>query len=323
MLRRIVIASVLVLLVAGAAGAWLWWHQEPAAKGFAYVALDRTPLWDGTGPVRRRLDQLPWGEKLTVLDRYANSLEVRTSSGEIGWAKADDLVAPEAWAQLGALAARVRQMIPQAAGHARVLSNLRLAPGTASPRIAQLPRGTPVEILARGVAASDSGTGNAPRKQDWLLLRTRMPGGGQIAGWAVADFIQDDPPDPLPTYAAASGVAPVAWFPLRRVHDPQAGWKPYYLFAGTSAAEGSPCDFTRISVYTWSLEQERYVTAFTQGGLCGLLPLDVTLESGPRQDTRFRFRNLGPGGEQALTYLMRDTIVFPPRLARPAPRRRR
>ncbi len=323
MLRRILIALVLVLLVSGAAGAWLWWHMQPSAKGFAYVALDRAPLWDGTGPVRRLLGQLPWGEKLTVLGHYADSTEVRRAGGEIGWAESDDLADPQVWAQLGALAARVRQMTPQAVGHTRVLSNLRLNPGIDSPRIGQLRPNTSVEILARGVAASNSGAEGQPRKQDWLLLRARRQGGGQIAGWSLADFIQDDPPDPLATYATSSGVTPVAWFPLRTVNDPRAGTKPYYLFAGTSAAEGSPCDFTRISVYTWSVVKEQYATAFTEGDLCGRLPLDVAFDSDPRKDVHFRFRNLGPGGEETLAFLMRATIVFPERPARRARARRR
>jgi hypothetical protein len=309
MLKRIVIAVVVVLLVSGLAGAWIWWHAQPQPKGVAYVGSGDVPLWDGTGQVRRRLAKLPYGEKITILDHYRDSVEIRTGKGAVGWVNEDGLIDPAVWNQLGQLAARVRAMIVQARGHTRVLSNLRLDPGRGSPRIGQLRKDTPVEILRRGVAEwAGAGNGGSPRKEDWLLVRARTAVHGEIAGWVLGRFIVEDPPDPLPAYATSAAMAPVAWFPLRQVDDP-AGPKPNYLMLGASGPEGQPCDFTKARVYTWSVTNQRYETAFVRNDLCGKLPVSVTLEPNQHQDVLIQFENLAPGSKQTVTYRMRASMV--------------
>jgi hypothetical protein len=309
MLRRILIAVILVLLVSGLAGAWIWWHAQPRPIGEAYVGAGDVPLWDGNGQVRRRLAKLAYGEKVAILDHYRDSVEVRTGKGIVGWVDEDGLIEPDVWQRLGQFATRVQTMKVQAQGHTRVLSNLRLEPGRSSPRIGQLRKDTPVEILLRGVAEW-AGEGNAggPRKEDWLLVRARTTVHGEIAGWLLGRFVSDDPPDPLPAYATSAGMQPVAWFPLRNVDDP-SGPKPNYLMVGSSGPEGQPCDFTKVRVLTWSVVHERYETAFVRNDLCGKLPVSVTLEPNPQQDVLIRFENLEPEGKQTVTYRMRSTMV--------------
>jgi hypothetical protein len=119
---------------------------------------------------------------------------------------------------------------------------------------------------------------------------------------------------------------PVAWFPLRAVLDRTLGPKPYYLMMGTAEPEGQICDFTMLRVYTWSVAQQNYETAFVQNGLCGRLPVEVTLAPDRERDVYFRFQDTEPGGISTLAYRMQDTIVRP---VQPAgvnstkPRRRR
>lgn len=331
MLKRILIAIAVVVAASGLASAYIWWHSVPKAKGEAYVGAGDVPLWDGTGQVRRRLARLDYGEKVAVLDEYEDAVEVRSAKGTIGWVDQDNLIEPGVWQQFGQLAGRVRPMVTQASGHTRVISNLHLQPGRTTPLIGQLPKNTPVEVLGRGVAEWQGAGGNAsPRKEDWLLVRAKTPALGQIAGWALGRFIADDPPDPLPAYAISAAMNPVAWFPLRQVSDP-SGPKPYYLMAGTRGAEGQPCDFTMLRVYTWSVTHHQYETAFVQNDVCGKLPITVTFVSDPQQDVHFSFQDLDPSGEQAVTYLMRRTMVREVRagpsteqaLRRRGPRRRR
>lgn len=309
MLRRILITLALVLLISGAASAWLWWHATPSPKGEAYVGMDAAPLWNGNGQVRSRLQKLPWGTKLTVLDHYGDSVQVRTGKGIVGWVNEDNLIDPGVWQRLGKLAVRVRRMTTQAPAHARVLSNLRLDPGRTSPRVGQLRRNTPVDVLARGVATWDGGPGGRPRKEDWLLVRAHLPGGGEIAGWVLGSFIEEDLPQPLPAYASSAGVDPVAFFPLREVKDPRAGVKPNYLLAGVGGPAGGPCDFTRVGVYTWSVTHRQYETAFVQSNLCGHLPIRVEFKNDRQREVLFSFENLDPRGNKTLTYRMRGTMV--------------
>ncbi|HVB98164.1 MAG TPA: SH3 domain-containing protein [Candidatus Dormibacteraeota bacterium] len=324
MVRRVLIALVFVLVVSATVVAWVWWHAQPKPTGEAYVGMGDVALWDGTGPVRRQLEALSYGEKMVVLDRYSDWVEVRAPKGGVGWVSQDDLIEPEVWKRLGSLAEQVRAMTVQARGHTAVLSNIRIEAGRTSPRIGQLRAKTPVEILARAVVAraggGDSGGsgGAGPRKEDWLLVRARTERMGEIAGWVLGDFIDEDPPAALVPAVASTGMRPVAWFKLRTVNDPTRGPIPYYLMAGTTGPEGQDCDFTMLRVFTWSIPHQQYETAFVQNGLCGRLPIGVTLESGQAQDVLFRFQNLQPPHAAILTYRMRSTIVR--LLPQPGPR---
>jgi hypothetical protein len=312
MVRRVLIAVAVVLLVSGGAGLWLWWNAKPKARGDAYVGLSNVPLWDGNGQVRRRLQNLAWGERVSILDQYNDSIKVRTPQGKVGWVNEDRLIDPDVWQRLGTLAARVRQMTTQAQGHTAVLSNLRLDPGRASPRVGQLKPNTPVEVLARGVAersAESAQARNTSRKESWLLVRARIGDGEQVAGWVLASFLSLDLPDPLPAYATSAGMSPIAYFPLETVKDAGYGEKPYYLVAGSSGAPGQACDFTMLRVYTWSTVKHRYETSYVQNDLCGHLPIRVERNVGPQRDALFSFDNFSSSGSQQLNYRMRHTIV--------------
>lgn len=317
MFRRVFITAVLALMVSGAVVAWVWWRAEPKPIGNAYAGMGDISLWDGTGPVRRQLGTLSYGERLVVLSRYSDSVEVRTPKGKIGWVNTGKLIEPAVWQQLGELAVKIRAMHSQALGHTSVLSNVRIGPGLSSPRVGQLRANTPVEILRRAVVARGgvkSPGGNAvSRRQDWLLVRARAPQLGQIAGWVYGDFIADNPPAALVPYLSSAGMQPVAWFALRKVADPTRGLVPNYLMLGTDQPEGSACDFDMLRVFTWSRGIHQYATAFVQNNLCGRLPVDVTFESGRHKSVLFRFPNVGRASVSTMTYRMQDTIVRPVR----------
>lgn len=324
MVRRVLYTLVLVVIVSGAAVAWVWWHAQPKPIGDAYAGVGDIALWDGTGPVRRQLEALSYGERLVVLDRYSDSAEVRTPRGRIGWVDDGDLIEPDIWQRLGDLAVKVRAMPVQALGHTSVLSNVRIDPGLLAPRVGQLRANTPVQILARAVidrGGTDSAAGSAgSRNQDWFLIRARTPQVGEIAGWVFGEFIAEDPPLALAPDITSAGMRPVAWFALRKVNDPTQGSVPYYLMLGTDQSEGSTCDFDMLRVYTWSTLRHQYETAFVQNGLCGRLPVQLTFESDRQRSVLFGFQNVQSGGSSTLTYRMEDTLVFP--LRPPAPSRR-
>jgi hypothetical protein len=314
MLRRVLIALTVVLLVSGGVGLWLWWKAAPPVRGEAYVSLSDVPLWDGNGQIRRRVQDLSWGEKLTILAQYNDSIKVRTPQGNVGWVSEDRLMDSDVWQHLGTLAARARQMSTQAQAHTAVLSNLRLDPGRTSPRVGQLKPNTPVEVLERGVVertAESALARNTSRKEPWLLIRARLGNGEQIAGWTLSSFITLDLPDPLPAYATSAGMTPVAYFPLHSVQDSGYGEKPYYLVAGSASGQDQSCDFTMLRVFTWSTLKHRYETAFVQNNLCGHLPVQVQRDVDPQHDSLFSFDDSSAGAPQRLSYRMRNTMVRP------------
>jgi hypothetical protein len=172
-----------------------------------------------------------------------------------------------------------------------------------------------------------AGDSEPAKKEDWFLVRgvaTRPPGeaaartaetsnttppgdagANPIAGWVVGRFIELDLPDQVREGTASAGIRPIAWFEINRVADP-SGEKPQYLVAGARGAEGQPCDFTTLRVFTWHVKKSRYETAYIENNLCGELP--VRLAKSAKGEPEFRFREMGAKKDER-GYRMTQTVV--------------
>jgi hypothetical protein len=128
---------------------------------------------------------------------------------------------------------------------------------------------------------------------------------GPVAGWVLARFIELELPDAVKDYASSADLRVVAWFELNRVADGSGGAVPQYLVAGSRGAEGSPCDFTMLRVYTWSVARKRYETAYVESDLCGRLPIDVSTSGSIPE---FQFPDVDQGGAKR-KYAMYQTSV--------------
>jgi len=149
------------------------------------------------------------------------------------------------------------------------------------------------DLVSGGPVGTQSGPGDA----NGLV--------GPVAGWVLARFIELDLPGPVRDYATSADLRVVAWFELNRVPDGSGGEAPQYLVAGSRGAEGQPCDFTMLRVYSWGIARKRYETAYIESNLCGRLPIRVFANAkGPE----FRFSEAGDGGAER-TYVMQATSV--------------
>lgn len=314
-MRRILV--VLALALTAAAAFW-WLRPAPRFRGEAAYVVGRTvTVWTRRSQVREPAGLLHYGERVTVLEHQTGQARVRSEEGTIGWVDERQLMDAEMWQRSTQLMERSRAMPVQALGRTKVLSNLRSGPGRAAPRIYQLPSGAPVQVLERAVAEGKAEEGEPPRRgaapqeklaqprrEDWLLVRTRVEDVGEVAGWVLGRFVEPDLPGPLRDYAA--GIRFLAWFELNRVPS-EEGEKPQYLAVGTTGPEGQPCDFTLLRFYTWNSARHRYETAYVESFLCGRLPVRVTPE-GP-QGASFRFTAVGKRGEEVREYRMHQNIV--------------
>ena len=329
MKRKLVIAVPLLSVVA-----LLAWYFRPKHEllGEAYVGEKTATLWSSVAQVRQPLDTLHYGDRVDVVGRRNDNLKVRTAAGQLGWVEGRYLIDAGLWQRSIKLLKEVQSMPVQAHGRTKVATNLRVSPGRGQARLYQFGRGVPVEILERSVAdwvqvTDEKDTGDQPetKKEDWYLVRgiaTRPPAettsrvaettatqpGDQtvpIAGWVIARFLELDLPDAVRDGSNSANVRPVAWFELNRVSD-ASGDKIQYLVAGARGAEGQPCDFTTIRVYTWNLRKERYETAYIENDLCGRLP--VELGKGPKGEPEFHFREMG-SNTQPRVYRLMQTVV--------------
>jgi Bacterial SH3 domain len=331
MKRKLLVAVPLLCCVA-----LLAWYFRPhhESLGAAYISERSVTLWSGVAQVREQMGVLLYGDRVEVLARRNDNVKVRTTTGLTGWVDGRYLMEPDLWQRSEKLLAQATPMPIQARGRTKVPTNLRVQPGRTEPRLYQFSRGVPVEIVGRAVAdwvqtAEEKDTSAEPaenKKEDWYLVRglaTRPPGEGSvrnsalntttqpgdqtipIAGWVVARFVSLDLPDPVREGTNSANIRAIAWFELNRVSDPN-GDHPQYLVAGTHNAEGLPCDFTTLRVFTWNPKKSRYETAFIENNLCGALP--IRLDKDPKGEPEFRFQDMEGRAEERVYRLMQTVV---------------
>lgn len=318
-MRKIGIGFVLFVIIGVAA--YLRFRHAHGAEEIAYAGNRQVTLWSTTAQVREPVATVTFGDRLRIIGTFDDNVEVRTDGGRRGWVNKRDLLSSELWDQARELAKQAATMPVEARGHTGVLSNLHIQPGRREPLVDQLTKDVPVLLLERRVVEYHAGGDNGAeeevstaatqpgRNEDWWLVLAKTPEEGTVAGWVLGRFIDLDVPQPLPDYADSAGVRIVSWFELNRVPDGNGATRPQYLVLGARGAEGQPCDFNEIRVYTWSVKHQQYETAFVDSNVCGKLPLSMKSVPAPRADVTFSFQDLSDGATQQRTYHMQDTIV--------------
>jgi hypothetical protein len=315
---RKILLGLTVLLILGT-GAYLRFRHPKAPMEVGYAGDRQVIVWSTSAQVREVLTTVSFGEKLDVLQRYQDQVKVRTSKGITGWIEERELLSADVWQTSKDLDKTAEAMPIEARGHTKVISNLHIEAGRDSLRLRQLNKNTPLDVLERQPVAiatahgsgsqEDSSTALPGKKEDWWLVLAHNSDQTKMAGWIMGRFIDLDVPQPLPDYASSAGMRIVGWFELNHVGDGPQNAKPQYLLLGTHGAEGQPCDFSLLRVYTWGQKKARYETAFVESDVCGKLPVKITKASAPGGEVRFEFQNRTGKGTEERTYVMKQTVV--------------
>jgi hypothetical protein len=314
---RKVLIGLAVLLIVGTA-AYLRYRHPSAPLGVGYAGNRIVTLWSTSAQVREPVVTVNYGEKLDVLQRFQDQVQVRTANGTTGWIPERDLLSADLWQTSKDLEKKSATMPIEARGHTKVLSNLHIAPGRESLRIRQLNKDIPLDVFERqpvavpvvhATGAGEDSSASSEKKEDWWLVRAHAVDQTTMTGWIIGHYIDLDVPAPLPDYASSAGMRIVAWQELSRVADASNNPKAQYLLVGTHGPEGQPCDFSLLRVYTWGQKKERYETAFVESDVCGKLPIKVQKAATPGGEVRFEFENLTGKGPERRAYVMRQTVV--------------
>jgi hypothetical protein len=307
--------AVLIVL---AAGAYYRFRLTQTPLEIAYAGNRTVTLQSTTAQVREPITTVSYGDRLEVLKRFQDQVNVRTTTGLTGWVNERDLLSTDVWQKAADLEKRTSSLAIQARGHTKVLTNLRIYAGRDGIRLRQLNKNTPLEVFERraveiptsGAAAAQEEAGEPAqaKKEDWWLVRAKTSEKDSVSGWILGRFIELDVPQPLPDYASSAGMRIVSWSELNKVVDASGKAKPQYLLLGAHGPEGQPCDFSMLRVYTWGKKRERYETAYVEGGVCGKLPVEVK-DSPQAGETRFSFTDLSNGAPAQRDYVMHQTIV--------------
>jgi hypothetical protein len=193
----------------------------------AFVGDRSLTLWTRLAEVKEPVATLHYGERIEIVARRNDQVQVRTTSGAVGWTEQRYLLSGDLWHRATALRDRARSLSPQARAATDKPTNLRVEPGRSGPRIYQFRSGVALDILERTSAevpsSGEEGSGQAaeardeakPRHEDWVLVRGDDESAGPIAGWILRRFLRYKIPPELLDYSNQYRF--VAWFPLNRV----------------------------------------------------------------------------------------------------------
>src|SRR5271156_2368995 len=123
-------------------------HSTPPLET-AYAGSRTVTLYSTSAQVREPVTTVNFGDHLDVLQRFQSQVKVRTAAGIVGWIEENDLLSADLWETLKDLETKSAAMPVVARGHTRVLSNLHIEPGRDSPRVRQLNKDIPIEMMAR------------------------------------------------------------------------------------------------------------------------------------------------------------------------------
>ena len=316
MTRKLLLGFAVLLVIAGAA--YFRLHHAPAPLEIAYAANRQVTLQSTTAQVREPITTVSYGDRLEVLQRFQDQVNVRTAGGLTGWVSERDLLSTDIWQKAADLGKRTSSLPVQARGRTRALTNLRVDAGRDGVRLRQLNKNIPLQIFERRAvdvptngaapASEEQASEPAARKEDWWLIRAQTSDKDSVSGWILGHFIDLDVPQPLPDYASSAGMRIVSWSELNKVADATGKERPQYLLLGAHGPEGQPCDFSTLRVYTWGKKRQRYETAYVESGVCGKLPVEVK-DSPQAGETKFSFMDLINGAPAQRDYVMRQTIV--------------
>jgi hypothetical protein len=319
-MRKLVFGFALLLVVC--VGLYVRFHHGKSAVEVAYAGNRQVTVFSTTAQVREPLAVVDFGDRLEVIQRFQDQVNVRTPSGVVGWIKESELLSADLWQKAKDLEKKAASMPVEARGHTKVLTNLHLDPGRETMRIRQLGKGVTLDLLerqpmqvpkARAASTDEESSGEPPqaKKEDWWLVRAHTTDQSTFSGWILGRFVGLDVPSPLPDYASSAAMRIVGWFELNRVTDDKGDPRPQYLVTGAHGPEGQPCDFTMLRVYTWGTKRARYETAFVESNVCGKLPVKLAHSKDAKGAAvvTFAFADLGGTAPRERTYRMQQTVV--------------
>ena len=170
-MRKVLIGSAVLLIVGTAA--YLRYRHPSAPLGVGYAGNRIVTLWSTSAQVREPVVTVNYGEKLDVLQRFQDQVQVRTANGTTGWIPERDLLSADLWQTSKDLEKKAATMPIEARGHTKVLSNLHIAPGRESLRVRQLNKDIPLDVLERQPVVVARGTRHRRRRRFQRAFRKK------------------------------------------------------------------------------------------------------------------------------------------------------
>lgn len=286
-------------------------HFHRQAPETVYVSVDRVFLRERVAPVASRVVEVVNGEPLEVMEHDGRFYKVKTVQGQVGWIEDHAVIDGKTYDGFRQLAAEHKDDPAEAEATLRDELYMHVKPGRETERFYLLTRNSKVELLERATVSKGPTPAYAPlaklaepkaapsskggRRQahaaggaaeepapvndmeDWWLVRDSEG----HTGWLLGSRLDVNVPTAIEVYGGEMRFAG-AWR-LTEVTDPEADTPdhkvPEYVSAMAPYQSGLPYDFDEVRVYTWSVRNHRYETAFRLRSIEGYLPVRITSAS--------------------------------------------
>src|SRR5882762_2539206 len=140
-------ALTMMLAIAPACG-----RGRGRSREIMYVTAPQTFLRDRIAAVYSKTGTVKNGDAVEIIDREKRFAKVRTPAGAEGWMEQRFLISQQTFDKFLALTKDHQNDPTQATGATRNDTNLHLEPGRDTDHLYQLPAGTKLALLARGMA---------------------------------------------------------------------------------------------------------------------------------------------------------------------------
>ena len=128
---------------------YLRFHHSKPPLDVAYVGNRQVIVWSTSAEIREQIGALNYGDRVEILDRFREQVQVRAKGGVNWMGQQTDLIAADVWQKAQNLEARAEKLPVEVQGRTRVLGNLHVDAGRESPRLRQLSKDVPVDMFER------------------------------------------------------------------------------------------------------------------------------------------------------------------------------
>jgi len=281
---------------------------SPTARTY-YVGTYQLDLLQSLSPQSPVAATLPFGHRVTVLERRRQFARVRSETGAEGWVDSRNLLSPAQMANFTQLAMLANRLPSQGKATTWQQLNIHTEPYRDAPAFARISEGNLVEVVARRVLPrgsyrqgntqppafpfnsyeSPEGPAVTSPAEEWVLVRLSSG----AAGWALSRMLSLAVPGNL--YRYTEGQTITASLSLGEVRDGDEV-RHHWLWA-TRSRGLQVYQFDELRIFAWNLARHRYETVYREKGLYGYYPIEVQplLASPARQPAKFQFIVYMPG----------------------------
>jgi hypothetical protein len=235
---RHTLVFLFILTFLGACGSS---DRGPAAIGRAFVGPATLNLRDELAPGSKVVATMKHGEQLDILQTRRRFVQVRTSTGAMGWTDSRLLMTPQQMEELKALAEKSASLPSQGAATVFELLNVHTEASRPSPSFAQITEDMVVDVVGHRVTPR---TSTAPRQQlvekkaapppkrkkkqagdTRRVAKPPMPTApAPPPDWLELSHREPPPPDPAVPPPPPPKPVPMDEWALVRLKDGRAGW---------------------------------------------------------------------------------------------------